>query len=139
MKTEGNKPSDNASPPASPNLPAALAAFEALRTLRIVLDRLQGWQLSLGYTVILAQIGVAADVSVVELDRVVRDLRQKRASMILSLFEEGLLAGGTSVGEPFGLSQKGRELAQTAMGLVEQELMYALNGSVTRSDTTPLH
>ena len=108
------------------HLATTLAAFGALRSLRTTLEQMQELSLTVDQAVVLAEVGFADESGDRQVDRVIRDLRQKRATITLSLLSRGLLIGGASMSGRYGLSEEGRELARTTVQLVEQEIAHAM-------------
>ena len=121
------------------HLATVLAAFGALRSLRTTLEQMQELCLTVDQAVVLAEVGVADESGDRQVDRVIRDLRQQRATITLSLLSRGLLIGGASMGGRYGLSEEGRELARTTVQLIEQEIAHAMrsDGVVPLSEMRP--
>lgn len=105
-----------------PEVIKALGYFEVFHNMRFSTERISGLQLTVDQLAVLAQVGLASATSEDEADRVIRDLRRTRSRVVCNLFYAKLLAGGTRVGEPFGLTPAGQEKAVVAIELIKQEL-----------------
>ena len=94
--------------------------------MRTTLEQRQELCLAVDQAVVLAEGGVADESGDRQVDRVIRDLRQQRATTTLPLLSRGLLIGGASMGGRYGLSEEDRELARTTVQLIEQEITHAM-------------
>ena len=76
-----------------------VAVYNACRGTRKAIGRLQAFSLSVDQAFVLAEVGVAAKEGEDAVHHTVKELLQKRDSTVGTLFYQGLLTGGKTIGE----------------------------------------